>query len=119
MNAAISVDAISPIEAQNAVARAISGYRTRLDMSLAHANCLGMLAHTLDPDTQIFLKSCLIALRRKLSFGAFLDSSIPPHGVTAAAALHRDAAESISLANENAPVVEVHLGRLGDRAQGM
>lgn len=96
MNAELSVDATQPLAAQAAIAEAISGYRTRLDMSLAHANCLGMLAHTLDPDAQIFLKSCLIALRRKLSFGAFLDSSIPPHGVTAAAALHRDAAESIS-----------------------
>lgn len=76
MNAAYDADLATPFAAQAAIAEAISGYRTRLDMSLAHANCLAMLVHTKDPNAQVFLQSCLIALRSKLSFGAFLES--PP-----------------------------------------
>lgn len=78
MHAAYRAEQASPFAAQAAVTDAISGYRTRLDMSMAHSNCLAMLACTRDPNAQVFLQSCLIALRRKLSQGAYFGPSTSP-----------------------------------------
>lgn len=77
MHAVFSVDPVSPFEAQAEVAHAISGYATRQEQAFAHANCLALLAYTHDPNLQV---------------GSRPAPSIPPEGVTAAPALHREAA---------------------------
>lgn len=112
MHAAYDAELATPFAAQAAIAEAISCYRTQFDMSIAHANCLGMLAYTRDPNAQVFLQSCLIALRLKMSFGAFLEPppvqthiGIAPCGVLPA--------EPGGSTKENGPVGEVQRGRLG------
>lgn len=60
-----------PFAAQATVAQAIRCYRTQSEIELARANCLALMAFLgpLQPDDQLYLKSCLIALGDKLSFG--------------------------------------------------
>lgn len=88
----------SPFEAQTQVAAAIRGYVTQSEVELAHANCMRMLElRQTTHDENVFLQSCIVALRHRLSFDFPLRSSIPPNGVKAAPALHREAAERSSL----------------------
>lgn len=78
VHAETGVDPISPFEAQEFIAKAIEPYRTPIEMQQAHANCLGVLPYVTDPDTQVFLQSCVIALRHRLSFGIPFGPSILP-----------------------------------------
>lgn len=97
MYAASAVPGVwSPFEAQARVAHAIRGYVTQSELELAHANCLRMLElRQTTHDENVFLQSCIIALRHRLSF-EFPSPSIPRHSVKAAPALNREAAGLVS-----------------------
>lgn len=98
MYAASAVPGVwSPFEAQAIVAHAIRGYVTQSELELAHANCLRMLElRQTTHDENVFLQSCIVALRHRLSFEFPLSPSIPLHSVKAIPALNREAAGLVS-----------------------
>lgn len=89
----------SPFEAQARVSEAIRSYLTESEVRLAHANCMRMLeAGQTTHDENVFLQSCIVALRHRLSFEfpTQPSPSIPLHSVKAALALNREAAGLVS-----------------------
>lgn len=91
----------APYESQAVVAAAIAGYRTFEEIELAHSNCLRMLEFVHEQGRRVFLQSCLIALRHRMSFGFPIpSSSAPTHA----------AAESVRTRSASSPPREPSVG---------